>query len=96
MNIQIRRGLFETNSSSVHSITMCDESDFDRFKKGELVFDRYNERLVRGEEEEEYDGQFLTYEDLFDGYDFEYETYIDRFTTKKGDKVVAFGYFGHD
>ena len=34
----IRRGAFETNSSSTHSITMCKESDFDKWKNGELYF----------------------------------------------------------
>lgn len=33
---QIRRGVFETNSSSVHSITMCTKSDFDAWRNGEL------------------------------------------------------------
>lgn len=30
MKRQIRRGVFETNSSSVHSLTMCMESDFNK------------------------------------------------------------------
>ena len=34
----IRRGTFETNSSSTHSITMCKESDFDKWKNGELYY----------------------------------------------------------
>ncbi|RHS68232.1 hypothetical protein DW954_02535 [Clostridium sp. AM45-5] len=38
MKMQIRRGVFETNSSSVHSITMCTGSDFDRWTDGELLF----------------------------------------------------------
>ena len=33
---QIRRGVFETNSSSVHSITMCSEEEFEKFRNGEL------------------------------------------------------------
>lgn len=33
-----RRGTFETNSSSTHSITMCKESDFDKWKNGELYY----------------------------------------------------------
>lgn len=33
---QIRRGVFETNSSSVHSITMCMEDKFEKFRKGML------------------------------------------------------------
>lgn len=38
MKMQIRRGVFETNSSSVHSITMCTGSGFDRWTDGELLF----------------------------------------------------------
>ncbi|MDF2884882.1 MAG: hypothetical protein K0R54_5452 [Clostridiaceae bacterium] len=34
---QIRRGVFETNSSSTHSITMCLKSDYDRWVKGEIL-----------------------------------------------------------
>lgn len=34
--IQIRQGVFETNSSSTHSITIAPESDFNRWKNGEV------------------------------------------------------------
>lgn len=34
----IRRNTFETNSSSTHSITMCNKSDFDKWKNGELYY----------------------------------------------------------
>lgn len=33
---QIRRGVFETNSSSTHSLTMMMKSDYDRWHKEEL------------------------------------------------------------
>ena len=36
MKRQIRRGTFETNSSSVHSLTMCMKSDYDRWKSDNL------------------------------------------------------------
>lgn len=48
----IRKGTFETNSSSTHSITMCKESDFDKWKNGEMYWDRWNESLVSKEEVE--------------------------------------------
>lgn len=38
MKKQIRRGVFETNSSSVHSLTMCTESEYDRWESGELLY----------------------------------------------------------
>lgn len=48
----IRRNTFETNSSSTHSITMCKESDFDKWKNGEMYWDRWDESLVSKEEVE--------------------------------------------
>lgn len=35
---KIRKGLFETNSSSTHSLTMCSEEDYDKWENGELFF----------------------------------------------------------
>lgn len=34
--IQIRQSVFETNSSSTHSITIAPESDFNKWKNGEV------------------------------------------------------------
>lgn len=34
--IQIRSSIFETNSSSTHSITICLKSDYDLWKQGKL------------------------------------------------------------
>ena len=36
--IQVRRGVFETNSSSTHSITFANKSEFDNWKNGEVYF----------------------------------------------------------
>lgn len=36
MKIQIRQGVFETNSSSVHSITMCTQNEFDDWRNGKV------------------------------------------------------------
>jgi len=33
----IRLGIFETNSSSSHSLTLCTEEEYQKFLKGELV-----------------------------------------------------------
>ena len=38
MKRQIRRGVYETNSSSTHSLTMCSEEEFEQWKNGELLF----------------------------------------------------------
>lgn len=44
--IQIRHNVFETNSSSVHSITMCMKSDYDAWCNGEVWF--LNRTLPKG------------------------------------------------
>lgn len=46
MKISVRRGIFETNSSSVHSLTMCNKSDYDAWKDGELIYNYYQHKLV--------------------------------------------------
>ena len=46
----VRRGTFETNSSSTHSITMCMESDYEKWKNGEMYWHRWNDELVSKEE----------------------------------------------
>lgn len=40
MKIKIRRGVFETNSSSVHSLVMCTDDDYYKWKKGEILYDK--------------------------------------------------------
>lgn len=36
----IRRGVFETNSSSTHSITMCSQDEYDSFNRGKLYLNK--------------------------------------------------------
>lgn len=48
----VRLGTFETNSSSTHSITMCMESDYKKWKNGEMYWHRWNDELVSKEEVE--------------------------------------------
>lgn len=43
---QIRRGVFETNSSSVHTLTICTENDYNKWVSGELMLDTYNDKLI--------------------------------------------------
>lgn len=76
MKVQIRRGVFETNSSSTHSLCIYDGSDWDRFKKGEMViqYGAYDPKLVEVTDEIKdrifnpdddryvYDYDFLTYD----------------------------------
>ena len=96
---QIRRGLFETNSSSTHSLTMCDKDTYERWKNGELLFDIAFKEFVENE------GQIVNCREsrycTYEGYD----EYVNRiflkpfkqgYTTPKGESVVAFGYYGRN
>lgn len=101
MKRQIRRGVFETNSSSVHSMTMCMKSEFDKWVDGELVFDRWNSELVPITNKirmsiEDDEREYLTYEQFHDWDYLEYETFKKTFKTPNGEEIVSFGYYGHD
>ena len=98
---QIRRNVFETNSSSTHSITMCMKSDYDRWIAGELVWSRWSDKLVKitpkvKQSMKDDDREYLTYEQ-FNDYDYlEFETFTKSYTTPNGDEVISFGYHGYD
>ena len=123
MKTQIRRSIFETNSSSTHSITMVSGSEYDKWKNGELLYDKDTETLVTKEEiekikendkkiyesngwpfdESEYDYnseddniRFLTYDKFFDLSYIQHETFTDKYKTKNGEEVVAFGFYGYE
>ena len=46
MKIKIRRNVFETNSSSVHSLTFCTDSEFEQWRCGKLIFDYWEDKLI--------------------------------------------------
>lgn len=102
MKIQIRSNVFETNSSSTHSIAICTEDDYKAFKEGEKLIDRNSLKLYNSVEEgmaqdewaEEED--FMTYEEFEEYVSEYYEEFEEKFTTPNGEKVVAFGYYGYD
>jgi predicted AAA+ superfamily ATPase len=102
---QVRRNVFETNSSSTHSITMCLKTTFEDYKagrcwkrrfpsKGQTTF-AYPEDLTEKERaeiknKENYD--LIVFEDDGSGLD----TFEELFKTPSGEEVVAFGYYGYD
>lgn len=87
----IRRNTFETNSSSTHSITICSKESFEKWKNGELSYDDWNETLT----EEKADGEnYITFDEWVD--DDYLETYIKKYTTQKGEEIVAFGKYGYN
>lgn len=136
MKRQIRRGVFETNSSSTHSLTMCSEEEFEQWKNGELLFDEWgSESFVKANSLSDDDKKYATqdYENHKDEFSKDWsdlsesakekyytkyakennivdedvktyeewrhsnlETFVDRYTSKSGDKIVAFGKYGCD
>lgn len=50
MKRQIRRGVFETNSSSVHSLTMCSGEEYEKWENGEVLFWRDRDKFGTREE----------------------------------------------
>ena len=97
MKIQIRTGLFETNSSSTHSLVMCMKKDWNAFTRGNRVYDRWDEKLININEmnpEDEEEKRYATYDEFTDDEYLEY--FEDEFTTPSGETVVAFGHYGYD
>lgn len=151
----IRNNVFETNSSSTHSLTIVPEDEFEKFKNCDLLLDdsvfvstedeykNVMENLERYEDNmsDDYRATYKTKltlekfkkvlsklcdsdlfyyrrkdarEDIQTHYDAvkaalgedivtyrtmggeEYETFERHYTTKSGDKIVAFGYYGYD
>ena len=45
MQIQIRKGVFETNSSSTHTLVIASNEEYEKWQKGELYFDAFNEKF---------------------------------------------------
>lgn len=149
----IRHNVFETNSSSTHSLTIVPEEEFDKFKNCDLLLDCST--FVSAEDEyknvmdnlesyednmsDEYRATYKTeltlekfkevlselssidlsyyqredaFKDIQTHYDAVkaalgedivtyrtmggegYETFEQHYTTKSGDKIVAFGYYG--
>lgn len=44
---QIRRNVFETNSSSTHTLAICTEDEYKDWKDGKLLFNKWNETFVK-------------------------------------------------
>lgn len=87
--LQIRQNIFETNSSSVHAMSICSEEEFDKWVKGELLYSTETNKFYTEQEARE---EILTYyenspqkppiidSDLFDYFDFkDYKNYGEGF-----------------
>ena len=93
MKRQIRRGVFETNSSSMHSLTICSQVEYDAWEKGELLMDSYDDVFVKPADVEADSDRYQTVKEYFNN---DLESFDKKFTSPSGDKMVAFGYYGYD
>ncbi len=98
MKRQVRLGVFETNSSMTHALTICTEEEYRRWQDGELLYGKWEHDFKTSEEVELLDKwekeEYVSSEEYEDDYNFEH--YEEHFTTPHGDNMVAFGYYGHD
>lgn len=97
--MQMRNNVFETNSSSTHSITMVDGATYADWKAGKVLFcdypgkDEPNFKPVDEVPEADRD-DWVTHDEYFES-DY-LEGFEDSYTTKAGEEVIAFGKYGHD
>lgn len=61
--IQVRTGVFETNSSSTHSLILCTDEMYQKYKNRELFADWENEEFISIEELREYAKEVIDPED---------------------------------
>ena len=110
--IQIRKNVFETNSSSTHSLVMAVASDFDKWVAGKVYYCNF----VYGELRDKYEiGKFYPiaevnayYDEIGkqrDEYDFmtydefceaDLEVYEYTYITPSGETIKAIARYGYD
>ena len=92
----IRRGIFETNSSSTHSITILEGELIELFNQDELYLCMYGDPKTKEQLLEEYE----TIDDAIDdGYFIEHsslETDVTSHTTKNGEEILIICHYGND
>lgn len=124
MKTIVRKGVFETNSSSTHSMIMCTGEEYQKFEDGEMLLNMWDGELFSYDDIVDFINSDDYYKDPFtksgiditdkravvkwaaaniddlqdadDFYDTYLETFSQSFTTKSGEKVVAFGRYGYD
>lgn len=99
--IQIRQGVFETNSSSTHALAICTQDEWDKLQSGEYLVNEYDINNIISKDDpkavndpDDWNECYITYGELYDRSYFEFFTR--HFTTPTGDEMVAWGYYGHD
>lgn len=106
--IQIRKNVFETNSSSTHSLVITTESEYEKFDKGELVYCEWSQgpfksgKFYPKTDVDKYaeemgddfeESDFKTAKDFFENEYLEF--FEEHYTTEHGDNIVVFGVYGY-
>lgn len=94
MKRQIRTGVFETNSSSTHTLTICTKKEFEDWTNGKLRLDKWTDKFIPNKAGNISIYNTESYEEWCnDGY---LETFMNSYTTEHGDEIVVFGKYGYD
>lgn len=105
-----RKQVFETNSSSTHSMTILPKEDYDRWAEGKVYLDKDEEIVLTKEDilaKIIKDGYFCEGDDIdsyirdnniitFDEFGEYLEYDFCHYKTKSGDEIVVFCEYGYD
>lgn len=83
MKISIRQGVFETNSSSVHSCSVCTDSDYKKWKKGEIWYNEGEDKYLLVDEAIEFNLNFIKQDEDNEMTDEEFETFAETYRKTK-------------
>lgn len=92
---KIRQSVFETNSSSTHSLILCSDEDYKKLRDGELfVENKYSTSLVSKEERDKQIKEILSKhaelnEDDLDSYGWDLPISLDEWCD---DEYLEYGY----
>lgn len=91
---QIRPGIFETNSSSTHSLVICTKEQYEKWKNGDLLWEGCDGKFITKEEVDEKEIEDDIYD--FDAWGEEYEQSEENYTSPSGDELIIRAYYGYD
>lgn len=89
---QIRIGVFETNSSSTHTLVVCTDEELEKWKKGEIIYNYIDGFIPSDNSNISSDGE--TYEAFMDDEELEIEIYT--YVTKGEENLTIFCKHGYN
>lgn len=89
---QIRIGVFETNSSSTHTLVVCTDEELEKWKKGEIIYNYIDGFIPSDNSNISSGGE--TYEAFMDDEELEIETY--NYVTKGKENLTIFCKYGYN